>query len=137
MLAFYLLLTTEVKCLRICKRGTMNELPVIGSLRLRTDFWDRHVADIVIRYKGTYGERFIWTSKNAILVRDYGFFAAVLSYMVKDNVVTLEVKVFAGINTEYVIKNTENFSPYVRSIVKSSSCNGLKVLQNYPEISTK
>ena len=32
------------------------------------------------------------------------FFAAVLSYMVKDNIVTLEVKVFAGINTEYVIK---------------------------------
>ena len=63
MLAFYLLLTTEVKCLRICKRGTMNELPVIGSLRLRTDFWDRHVADIVTRYKGTYGERFVWTSK--------------------------------------------------------------------------
>ena len=115
----------------------MNELPVIGSLRLRTDFWDRHVADIVTRYKGTYGERFVWTSKNAILVRDYGFFAAVLSYMVKDNVVTLEVKVFAGINTEYVIKNTENFSPYIRSIVKSSSCNGLKVLQNYPEIATK
>ena len=63
MLAFYLLLTTEVKCLRICKRGTMNELPVIGSLRLRTDFWDSHVADIVTRYKGTYGERFVWTSK--------------------------------------------------------------------------
>ena len=63
MLAFYLLLTTEVKCLRICKRGTMNELPVIGSLRLRTDFWDRHVADIVTRYKGTHGERFVWTSK--------------------------------------------------------------------------
>ena len=82
--------------------------------------------------KGLFGR-----PKNAILVRDYGFFAAVLSYMVKDNVATLEVKVFAGINTEYVIKNTENFSPYVRSTVKSSSCNGLKVLQNYPEIATK
>ena len=54
--------------------------------------------------KGLFGR-----PKNAILVRDYGFFAAVLSYMVKDNVVTLEVKVFAGINTENVIKNTENF----------------------------
>ena len=51
-----------------------------------------------------------------ILARDYGFFAIVLSYMDKDNVVTLEVKVFAGINTKYVIKNTEN-SPCVRSIV--------------------
>ena len=81
--------------------------------------------------KGLFGR-----PKNAILVRDYGFFAAVLSYMVKDNVVTLEVKVFAGINTEYVIK-IQKTSPYVRSIVKSSSCNGLKVLQNYPEIATK
>ena len=27
--------------------------------------------------------------------------------MDKDNVVTLDVKVFAGINTKYVIKNTE------------------------------
>ena len=111
MLAFYLLLTTEVKCLRICKRGTMNELPVIGSLRLRTDFWDRHVADIVTRYKGSYGERFVWTSKKCDFGKRLCFFAAVLSYMVKDNVATLEVKVFAGINTEYVIKNTENFSP--------------------------
>ena len=49
--------------------------------------------------KGLFGR-----PKIAILVRDYGFFAAVLSYMVKDNVVILEVKVFAGINTEYVIK---------------------------------
>ena len=65
--------------------------------------------------KGLFGR-----PKNAILVRDYGFFAAVLSYMVEDNIVTLEVKVFAGINTEYVIKNTENFSPYLRSI--SISC---------------
>ena len=35
----------------------MNELPVIGSLRLRTDFWDRHGANIVTRYEGTYSER--------------------------------------------------------------------------------
>ena len=34
-------------------------------------------------------------------------FAVVLSYMNKDNVVTLEVKVFAGISTKCVIKNTE------------------------------
>ena len=41
-----------------------------------------------------------------ILARDYGFFAIVLSYMDKDNVVTLEVKVFAGINSKYVIFKT-------------------------------
>ena len=80
--------------------------------------------------KGLFGR-----PKKVILARGYGFFAAVLSYM--DNFVTLEVKVFAGINTKYGIKNTENFSPCVRSIVKSSSCNGLKVLQNHPEIARK
>ena len=36
----------------------MNELPVIGSLRLRKEFWDRHRANIVTRYKGKYDERF-------------------------------------------------------------------------------
>ena len=84
----------------------MNELPVIGSLRLRTDFWDRHGANIETRFKGTYGERLFGRPKKAILARDYDFFAVVLSYMDKDNV-TLEVKVFAGITTKYVIKNTE------------------------------
>ena len=85
----------------------MNELSVIESLRLRTDFWDRHTANIVTRYEGTYGERLFGRPKKAILARDCEFFAVVLSYMDKDNVVTLEVKVFAGINTKYVIKNTE------------------------------
>ena len=88
----------------------MNELPVIGSLRLRTDFWDRHGANIVTRYEGTYSEvqySIVWTSKISDLARNYGFFAVVLSYMDKDNVVTLEVKVFAGITTKCVIKNTE------------------------------
>ena len=37
----------------------MNELPVIGSLRLRKEFWDRHGANIVTRYKGTCGERLL------------------------------------------------------------------------------
>ena len=34
---------------------TMNELPVIGSLRLRTGFWDHHGANIATRLR--YGER--------------------------------------------------------------------------------
>ena len=37
----------------------MNELPVIGSLRLRKEFWDRHGTNIVTRYKGTCGERLL------------------------------------------------------------------------------
>ena len=84
----------------------MNELSVIGSLRLHTNFWDRHGANIVTRYEGTYGERLFGRPKKEILARDYGFFAIVLSYMNKDNVVTLEVKVFAGINSKYVIFKT-------------------------------
>ena len=75
---------------------------------MRTDFWDRHGANIVTRYEGTYGERL--DVQKAILARDYGFFAAVLSYMDEDNVVTLEVKVFAGITTKYAIKNTEKLA---------------------------
>ena len=37
----------------------MNELPVIRSLRLRKEFWDRHWTNIVTRYKGTCGERLL------------------------------------------------------------------------------
>ena len=32
----------------------MNELPVIESLRLRKEFWNRHGANSVTRYKETY-----------------------------------------------------------------------------------
>ena len=35
----------------------MNELPVIGSLCLRTDFWDRHGANIATHMKEMYSER--------------------------------------------------------------------------------
>ena len=48
--------------------------------------------------KGLFGR-----PKNAILARDYDFFAAVISYMVKDSIVTLKVKVFAVINTKYLL----------------------------------
>ena len=35
----------------------MNELPGTGSLCLRTDFWDRHKANIAAHYKEMYGEQ--------------------------------------------------------------------------------
>ena len=35
----------------------MKQLPVIGSLCLRKDFWDRHGANIATRQKEIYGER--------------------------------------------------------------------------------
>ena len=59
----------------------MNGLPVIGSLCLRKDFWDRHGANIATRYKEMYGgERFFQRSKKrAVLERDQCFSAAVLS----------------------------------------------------------
>ena len=47
----------------------MNELPVIGSLCFRKDFWDRHGANIAT----------ISRSKKTIMERDHRFFAAVLS----------------------------------------------------------
>ena len=45
-------------CLSRVENLNRNELPVIGSLHLRKEFWDRHGANIVTRYKGTCGERF-------------------------------------------------------------------------------
>ena len=47
----------------------MNELPVIGSLCFRKDFWDRHGANIAT----------VSRSKKTIMERDHRFFAAVLS----------------------------------------------------------
>ena len=47
----------------------MNELPVIGSLRFRKDFWDRHGANITT----------VRGPKKTIMERDHGFFVAVLS----------------------------------------------------------
>ena len=38
--------TLESTTQRFSKAMRMNELPVIGSLCLRTDFWDRHGANI-------------------------------------------------------------------------------------------
>ena len=35
----------------------MNELSVIGSLRLRKDYWDHHVVNIASCEKGLFGER--------------------------------------------------------------------------------
>ena len=45
----------------------MKDLSVIGSLRLRTDFWDRHGANIATRWRGTHGERLFERPK-----RDFG-----------------------------------------------------------------
>ena len=49
-----------VKCDRsACSQShhVNNTLPGIGYLLLRKEFWVRHGANIVTRYKGTYGER--------------------------------------------------------------------------------
>ena len=53
------------------------------------------------------GEMLFGRPKKPILPRDYGFFAAVLSLMDKDNVDKREVQVFVRITTKYVMKNTE------------------------------
>ena len=51
----------------------MNELPVIGSLRLYKDFWDRHGANIATRYKEMYGKRLFRCPKSPILKRAQRF----------------------------------------------------------------
>ena len=59
----------------------MNELLVIGSLCLRTDFWDRHGANIATHLEELYGERLFRRPKKTILARDFRFFAVLLSEM--------------------------------------------------------
>ena len=51
MLAFYLLLTTEVECLRICKHGNCEWVASNRTLSLRTGFWDGHGAIIKLAIK--------------------------------------------------------------------------------------
>ena len=53
----------------------MNESPVIGSLRLRKEFWDRRGANIVARYNGTYGEKLfcrpkkrLWLFRHSLII---------------------------------------------------------------------
>ena len=60
----------------------MNELPVIGSLCLRKDFWDCRGAEIASFYREIYGERLFRR-----LELDRRFFTAVLSEMNSGSVV--------------------------------------------------
>ena len=62
--------------------------------------------------------------------RDKRFFPEVLSQMINNDVDAWEVKFFIRITTKYVINIPINFSPYARSIVKSSSRNGLNMLHD-------
>ena len=45
----------------------MNELPEIGSLRLRKDYWDHHVVNIASCEKGLYDERLFRRPEKKIL----------------------------------------------------------------------
>ena len=85
-------LTEEQKrcCRKIVIETFHRKLLVIGSLRFRTDFWDRHGANILTRYKGKYGEKLFGRSKKRFWRHD-GSLAAVSSYIDKDNFVTREV----------------------------------------------
>ena len=84
----------------------MNELPVIGSLCLRKDFWDRHGTNIATRQKEIYGERLFRRPKKK-MERDKRFFPEVLSQMINNDVDAWEVKLFIRITTKYVIKDTD------------------------------
>lgn len=59
----------------------MNEFPVIGSSRLRKDFWDRHWANNEeCKTKGCFDVQ------KAVFVRDHRFFAAILTEVDVDTI---------------------------------------------------
>ena len=60
-------------------RKLMSELPVIGSLCLRTDFLGSPRGKHCNSLEGIACRKFVPTSKKMILERDYRFFAAPLS----------------------------------------------------------
>lgn len=71
-------LTEEQKkcCRKIIIETFHRKLLVIESLRFCTDFWDRHRANILTRYKGKYGERLYkiailatwWLSRRSFII---------------------------------------------------------------------
>ena len=75
----------------------MNELPVIGSMCLRKDLWDRHEANIATRQK----------EKKTILVRDHRFFAAVSSEMGMGGIDTREAQGFVRTTVKYIVKSSD------------------------------
>ena len=75
--------------------------------------------------------------QKAIFARVYGFFAAVLLYMDKDMLIQEKRKFLFELPRNVSEKIPKNFSPCVRFIVKSSSRNGLEILQSYPGITRK
>ena len=65
----------------LSRLGAMNELPVIGSLCFREEFWDRCEANIASRREEIYGERLFRRPKKDNLEKDHRYFVAVLSEM--------------------------------------------------------
>ena len=62
----------------LSRLSAMNELPVIGSLCFREEFWDWCEAS---RRKEIYGERLFRRPKKDNLEKDHRYFVAVLSEM--------------------------------------------------------
>ena len=58
----------------------MNELPVVGSFCLRTDFWNRHGKTLQLTRRKCMANGCSDVQKT-ILLRDFRFFAALLSEM--------------------------------------------------------
>ena len=63
----------------------MSELPVVGFLCLRKDFWDHHGANIATCLKEILAKGFFDVQKT-IMERDQRFFAAVLSQIINNDV---------------------------------------------------
>ena len=86
---------------------TMIKLPLIGSLCLRKDFWDRHWANVATCLREMYGERLFRHSKKSILVRDRHFFVVVLSEMSVDNIDIRVAQGFVRTIEKYLVKSSD------------------------------
>ena len=109
------------------KLSLMNELPVIGSMCLRKDLWDRHEANIATRQKEMWGERLFRRQKKTILVRDHCFFAAVSSEMGMGGIDTREAQGFVRTTVKYIVKSSDWLSSMHKGLVKLTLRNDLEL----------
>ena len=93
---------------------------------LCTDFWDRHKANIATRQKGMLGEGLFGRPKKRFWREIIAFSPQLYR---KIMLIRGKCNFLLELPQNMLERNTENYSPCVRSIVKSSSRNSLEILQ--------
>ena len=86
---------------------TMIKLPVIGSLCLRKDFWDRHWANVATCLRETYGERLFRHSKKIDFGERSSLFVVVLSEMSVGNIDIRVAQGFVRTIEKYLVKSSD------------------------------